>query len=501
MQKNFDTSQHQCSDQPKFIVLCLHLQNACPPAAPPFVVALGGKYVRSGSAPRRVVTSGGISLLALPLVSLSMIRTLAAIATACVTLLTALGGDEMPGARQSTPIALTNATVHTVTQGTITRATVLFADGRITAVGANVAVPQGFRVIDCSGQQVYPGFIAPVSTIGLTEIDAVRATRDMAEVGDFNPNARGETAYNPDSDIIPTIRYNGILLANVTPEGGIVSGMASLMRLDGWTRDDIAVKSRSALMVTWPQMDVNTAPWESRSADEQRRETGKRVDALRELFRQAKAYALLTSVGDTAKRDIRLEAMARVFRDTLPVFVRASSRKQMESALDFRREFGLSMVIVGAADAPYMIDRLQKEGVGVVIRRVHALPIRDEDAYDAAYTLPATLAAAGIPFAFSDDGGWQQRNLPFHAGTAIAYGLGADAALRSLTLTPAQMLKVDADYGSIEVGKSATLFVSKGDALDARSNVVTQAFIDGRQVDLTSRHTRMTKKYRERYKR
>lgn len=409
-------------------------------------------------------------------------------------------GDEIPGSRQTTPIALRNATVHTVTNGTINRATVLFSEGRITGVGADVVIPEGYRIIDCAGRHVYPGFIAPVSTIGLTEIDAVRATRDMAEVGDFNPNARGETAYNPDSEIIPTIRYNGILLANVTPEGGIVSGMASLMRLDGWTRDDIAIKSRSALMLNWPTMDISTAPWESRSADEQRRETAKRIDALRELFRQAKAYATLTAAGDTAKRDIRLEALARVFRDTLPVFVRASSRKQMEAALDFRREFGLSMTLVGAADAPYMLERLQKEGVSVVIRRVHALPMRDEDAYDAAYTLPATLAAAGIPFAFSDDGGWQQRNLSFHAGTAIAYGLAPNVALRSLTLVPAQMLKVDATYGSIDVGKSATLFVSKGDALDARSNIVTHAFIDGREVDLSSRHTRLSTKYRARYK-
>jgi imidazolonepropionase-like amidohydrolase len=470
--------------------------------------------MRSGSAPRRVVTSGGISfcvaagcfvrppaltLAACPL-SLRMIRPLVIAAIAFLAMATSRAGNEKPGARQAAPIALTNATVHTVTQGTISRGTVLFADGRITAVGANISVPQGYRTINCAGRHVYPGFIAPVSTIGLSEIDAVRATRDFSEVGDFNPNARGETAYNPDSDIIPTIRYNGILLANVSPEGGVVSGMASLMRLDGWTREDIAVNPRAALMVNWPQMDVNAAPWESRSADDQRRDAAKRVDALRELFRQAKAYALLTATGDTAKRDIRLEAMARVFRDTLPVFVRASSRKQLEAALDFRREFGLSMVLVGAADAPYMIERLQKEGVGIVIRRVHALPMRDEDAYDAAYTLPATLAKASIPFAFSDDGGWQQRNLPFHAGTAIAYGLDADAALRSLTLSPAKMLKADADYGSVEVGKSATLFISKGNALDARSNIVTHAFIDGREVDLSSRHTRLTTKYRERYK-
>lgn len=442
-----------------------------------------------------MVTSGGISHIHdVSLQMLKSILVLLPVFFASVCILNC--GDEIPGSTQRETVALKNATVHTVVNGVLKRATVVFANGKIEAVGTDVPVPTGARVIDCKGGHVYPGFIAPVSTIGLTEIDAVRATRDMAESGPMNPNARGETAYNPDSELIPTIRYNGVLLANVAPEGGSISGMSSLMRLDGWNQADITVRPATAMMVNWPNMELETP----RKGDDQQKEVNQAIDAIRSIFREARAYASLVKV-DSTKRDIRLEALAKVFTEQLPVFVRASSRKQLESALDFRREFELNMTLVGATDAPLIIERLQKEGVGVIIRRVHSLPSRDEDPYDAPFSLAATLAAAKVQFAFSDDGGWQQRNLPFQAGTAVAFGLSDEDAIRSLTLVPATMLGVHNQYGSIEVGKSATLFVSMGNALDVRSNVLTHAFIDGKAVELTSRHTKLSNKYRQRYAR
>lgn len=411
-------------------------------------------------------------------------------------------GEEIPGAPQRQPIALTNATVHTATGAPVVSGTVVFDKGVITAVGTSVQIPSGARVIDCKGARVYPGFVAPATTLGLTEIDAVRATRDFGEVGTLNPNARAETAYNPDSEIIPTVRSNGVLLANVTPQGGLVSGQSSLMRLDGWTREDLAVKRVSGLLLNWPAMEVTTAWWMRKSADEQRKDIEQNVRQIYDLFTAARGYSEKARAGiDTSLRDIRFEAMRCVFEDSVPVIVACATRRQIESVLDFAASMNVRVILHGASDAPLVLEQLQRAGVGIIVPRVHALPRRDEDGYDAAFTLPAILAKASIPFAFSDDGAWQQRNLPFHAGTARAFGLSELDALRGLTLWPAQIFGVGATYGSLEVGKSATLFVSTGDAMDSKANNLVHAFIDGRELELNNRHKRLAKKYRERTKR
>jgi len=411
-------------------------------------------------------------------------------------------GDEIPGAPQRQPIALINATIHTAVGAPISNATLVFDKGVITAVGASAQLPDGARTIDCKGARVYPGFIAPSTTLGLTEIDAVRSTRDFGEVGSLNPNARAETAYNPDSEIIPTVRSNGVLLVNSTPQGGLVSGQSSLMRLDGWTREDLAVKRVSGLILSWPAMEVTTAWWQRKSADEQRKDIEQNVRQVYDLFTAARGYSDKVRAGvDTSLRDIRFEAMRCVFEDSVPVIVECATRRQIESVLDFAQTMNVRVILSGAVDAPLVLEQLQRAGVGIIIPRVHALPRREEDGYDAAFTLPATLAKAGIPFAFSDDGAWQQRNLPFHAGTARAFGMSELDALRGLTLWPAQLFGVAATYGSLEVGKSATLFVSTGDAMDSKSNTVIHAFIDGRELELNNRHKRLAKKYRERSKR
>lgn len=412
-----------------------------------------------------------------------------------------VAGEEIPGRAQSKPIALVNGIVHTVSAGTLQKATVVFDGGRIVAVGANAAVPADARVVDCTGKHIYPGFITSATSLGLVEIDAVRATRDNAEVGEVNPNARAETAYNPDSELIPTVRSNGVLLANVIPEGGLVAGMSSLMRLDGWTREDIAVQARSGMVLNWPSMHVVKAWWMKKSPEEQKKAIDANVRAIKDLFSEARAYsnAQRNNV-DTNRRDIRYESMRAVFEQNLPVIVFASTRLQMESALEFKRAFNLRMIIAGATEAPLMLSELQREKVGILLQRVHSLPSHDEDGYDDAYTLPSKLAAAGIPFALTDGGSWQQRNLAFNAGTAVAYGLAESDAEKAITLWPAQIFGIDGSYGSIEQGKSATLFVSTGNALDAKTQNVELAFIDGKEVDLDNRHTRLSKKYRERFK-
>lgn len=408
--------------------------------------------------------------------------------------------DEIPGAPQQKPIALTNARIYTVSQGIIPSGTVVFDKGKITAVGQNVQIPADATVINCIGKLIYPGFIAPISSIGLVEIEAVRATRDVAEVGQYNPNAKAEVAYNPESELIPTIRSNGVLIANVVPDGGVISGRSSLMQLDGWTREDIALKRVTGLSVHFPQMSVFTAWWMRKTADEQRRENEKNLLELNKYFQEAKMYSDAAKNGLTENnKDIRLEAMRGIFEENVPVLIEANDEKQIRGAIAFLQKFNLRGIIVGGNDAWKCTDELREANIPVIIQRVHSVPWRDEEGYDACYTLAAKLAAAKIKFAFSESGSWQQRNLPFEAGTAIAFGLSENDALRALTLAPAEILGVSDRVGSIEVGKDATLFVSKGNALDGITNSIENAYIQGRAVSLSNKQTKLAKKYRMRY--
>ncbi len=433
---------------------------------------------------------------------MNMLRLLLATAFVLFSTVAASADGEIPGAPQTNPILLVNATVH-VGNGTILQgASVLFNDGKIVAVGTNIDAPQDADVVDCTGKFVYPGFITPETTLGLVEIVAVSATRDYAEVGRINPNVRAETAYNPDSELIPTIRSNGVLIANVAPNSGLISGMSSLMRLDGWNREDIAILPRSGMILNWPSMRVISAWWMKKSSEEQRRAIDESLSNINDYFREAYAYSRGADVGlDTTRKDIRFEALRRVFDGSIPLIVHANSQEQIEAALDLGKRYDIKIIISGGADAHYMTDRLKRSNVGVILKQVHSLPRRAEDAYDQSYTLPATLSKAGVRYCLSGSGFWRQRDLPFQAGTARAFGLSEEDAVRAITLSAAEIFGVDDTYGSLEEGKSATLFISAGDALDSRSNVVERAWIDGREVDLDNRHKRLSKKYRERYSR
>lgn len=409
----------------------------------------------------------------------------------------ALAHGEIPGAAQSKPIALTNATIHTGKRNVIERGTIVFDKGKIIALGTNVSIPATAQTIDCSGSIVYPGFIAPNSTLGLVEIEAVRATRDVAETGSINPNARAEVAYNPDSEIIPTVRSNGVLLANVVPQGGLISGTSSVLQLDGWTREDAGIKGSAALSINFPNLATFSAPWMRKSAEEQRKDNEKNVLELYDYFEKALMYAKAADAGlaDNAK-DIRMEAMRAAVTGKQPVMISCGEYKQILAAINFANHFKLRAILVGCEDAWRLTKEIKTSGYPLIINRVHSLPARDEEGYDTPYRLPSVLTQAGIPFAFSDGGSWQQRNLPFQAGTALAFGLSELDAVASLTIEPATMLGIDSMVGSLEVGKHATLFVSTGNALDALTNNVTHAWVQGKEVSLENRHTRLAKKYR-----
>lgn len=395
--------------------------------------------------------------------------------------------DEVPGPPQTKPILLANAIIHPVSGPTIENGYLLFEDGVITAVSKQR--PKGSsKVINLKGQHVYPGMIESMSQIGLVEIPAVRSSRDGRETGTLNPNVQAVASFNPDSEVVPVTRANGVLLAVSAPSGGLVSGRASLMMMDGWTNFEMALKPEVAMVVNWP------------SASRSGQNSG--LEKLTEFIDEARAYqAARTANPGKQAFDIRLESFLPVLDRQIPILARADETQEIQSAIAFCVEQDLKLVLFGGHDAMECVDLLKQHRVPVIVDSTHRRPTRRHEPYDAAYTLPARLKKAGIPFCISGSGRaetWNSRNLPYHASFAAAHGLDRAEALKSVTLSPAQILGVDTLVGSLEVGKHATLIVTTGDPLETDTQV-TAAWIKGRQVQLTSRHTRLYEKYKQKY--
>jgi imidazolonepropionase-like amidohydrolase len=414
--------------------------------------------------------------------------------------------DNIPAVRPAKPVLLRGATVHTVSGADLAATDVLLRDGKIAAIGAKLAVPAGATVVDVSGKHIYPGLISAYTGMGLTEYGSVRGSVDLAETGGLNPNARVQPALNPDSEHIPVSRSNGILSALSVPQTtGLVAGTSTLIRMDGWTWEDLTVRSAVALHVFWPNLTVNRDPNFPRPAGEQQKTIDENLKKLRDAFATARAYLKAKEgAGKPIDFDSRWEAMLPVLRGELPVFVHATEVKQIESAVQWAKTEKLKITIVGGVDAWRVADLLKAEDVAVIISPVTALPLRREDPFDAPFTNPAKLHAAGVRFCVANDGadgemGTQSdRNLPYQAGKAAAYGLPPAEALKAITLYAAQLLGVGAELGSIETGKRATLIVTNGDPLEIPTRV-EQAYIDGARIDLSNRHIRLYEKYQKKY--
>ena len=409
--------------------------------------------------------------------------------------------DTIPGAPQTQPIALVGGIIHTVSGDTIQNGTLLFDDGKIVAAGANVAVPEGAKRIDVSGKHVYPGLFESHSQLGLTEIASTRATVDHREGGALNPNLQANRAVNPDSTLIPVTRSNGVLLALSAPTGGIVSGRASVMYMDGWTFEDMTLKGAAVLQVNWPRMEPVFRAEGDESPEEQDEERESALQQLRKLFSDTRVYKKARAAGKQ-KFDIRLDSMIPVIDGKIPLLIGADMLDQIQSAVMFAVEQKVQAIILGGYDAPLCAELLKKHKVPVIVSAVHRRPRRRSDDYDAPYTLPLRLSKAGVQYCISGTDrseSMNARNLPYEAGYAVAYGLPKDEALKSITLYPAQILGVADRVGSLEAGKDATIFVCTGDTLETDSNV-THAWIRGRKVDLNDHQKRLFQKYSEKYK-
>jgi imidazolonepropionase-like amidohydrolase len=398
-----------------------------------------------------------------------------------------------------------NAKIVTVTGAVIERGSVLIRDGKIAEVGARVAAPANAKVIDATGLSVYPGMIDCGTSLGLTEINSIQETRDTTELGDFNPHMRAIVAVQPHSELIPVSRANGITTAITRPSGRLVSGQAALINLDGWTWQEMTVKAPAAMAMEYPRAPRGRGAGfiqaEGGANIQQLRE--RQLNALRQKLEDAQAYAKAKDARAADKSlparpmDFVLEALVPVVKGELPVLMVANSEREIKGAIEIADKYKLKMVISGAEDAWKVAATLKEKNIPVIIGPVTDLPNNEDDDYDINYSHAAKLHKAGVRFAFQTADAAYARNLPYQAGASAAFGLPKDEALKAVTIYPAQIFGVDKLLGSIEVGKMANLIVTDGDPLEFKTSV-KHMFINGKPVDLSSRHTKLYDKFNSR---
>ena len=355
-------------------------------------------------------------------------------------------------------------------------------------------------IIDLKGGHIYPGFVAPNTTLGITEIDAVRATRDYRETGYYNPHVRSQIAFNVESKVITTVRTNGVLISQATPRGGRISGSSAVMKLNGWNWEDATIKADDGIHLNWPASLTGGGWWAEPAPKKTNDDYPKQLNEIRAFFDKAKAYA---QEDEHAVIDGRWEAMKNCFQGTKRVYIHANELQQLQDVIDFVEHYDLPFpVIVGGYDAHLISRKLADAKIPVMLLRPHSLPENEEDDVDLPFKLAALLQEGGVQFCIQNAGDMEAmnaRNIPFLAGTTMAYGLTKEEAIRAVSLSSCEIMGIDKRYGSVEKGKSATLFVSAGDALDMRTNAVTVALIDGVFVPLSNAQTELYEKYKKKY--
>lgn len=409
---------------------------------------------------------------------------------------------QIPAPPQNHPVVIHSATIHPVSSAPIDNGYIVFEKGVITAVGqgAPATLPDGAIKVNGEGLHVYPGLIAANSYIGLTEIGDISQTQDYAELGRVKPEVHAAVAINPDSDHIPVARANGILTAMVFPRGGIVSGRASAVRLDGWTWEQMAIDPAAGLVVNWPRTEPVTAWWMEQSEEAQRKEIKDDLEAVEKVFDEAIEYIKAKDGDPKLTTDLRYEAMRAALKGEKPIFVSAAMSGQIESAVAWANRRGLKIVIVGGAQADKVTSLLKKHDVPVIVSNIHRMPNRRHDTYDQPFALPAKLHEAGVRFCIATGGEpSNERNLNHQAATAAAYGLPKEKALQSVTQDAASILGLGDKLGTLDVGKQATVIVTTGDPLEITTDTLV-AYIDGRRIDLGSRHKSLYEKYQEKYR-
>ena len=354
-------------------------------------------------------------------------------------------------------------------------------------------------VIHLNGSHVYPGFILPDNTLGITEIDALRQTKDFDDVGKFNPNLKAAVAYNPESKIIYTVRNNGILTTQVTPRGGVLSGSSAIMKLDAWGYEDAALKMVDGYHLNWPKRFSQSGPWYAAGSIKKSKKSEEKIVEITTYFQEALAYSKTSNV----TLNLQFESLRPLFRGQKTLFVHCNMSKEIMQVIQFKKKLGIDkVVIVGGYDAGLLTNELKENNIGVILRRVHSLPVKPGDDPYYPYKIPSILQKAGVLYCLGMAGDMEAmnaRNLPFLAGEAAGFGLTKEEVLQSITLNTAKILGIQDQLGTLSSGKLATFFISEGDALDMRTNKITQAWISGRPINLDDTQKQLYHKYSEKY--
>ncbi|HUF18950.1 MAG TPA: amidohydrolase family protein [Thermoanaerobaculia bacterium] len=404
------------------------------------------------------------------------------------------------------PFVIRNATIYPVTSAPIPAGSIVIADGRITAVGATVPVPDGATIIDGTGLSVYPGMIDSGSSIGLTEISSVAGTRDTQELGDLNPNAQAAVAINPHSNVIPVTRINGITTVLSEPGGGLISGQSALIQLSGWTPPEMVLKSPAGMHINFPR--IRTGSFSAQPQDEEaekraRKQYTSQLEKLRDTFRDAKAYekALAaprrTSPQQRLEQDPILHALVPVIRGEVPLVIFANLEADIREAIKFSDEVGIRMILSGGQEVQTAIPELRAKNIPVLLGPIWTLPGKEDDPYDLLFSNAAALHQAGVKFSIRTGGAHNARHLPYQAAACAAFGLPKEEALRAVTINAAEIFGVADRIGSLEAGKIANVIVTDGDPLEIRTNLV-RLFIGGEDIPLDSYHTLQYEKFQRR---
>lgn len=411
----------------------------------------------------------------------------------------------LKAAPQRTPVLLRNAALHTMDRGIVVGGSLLLADGKIAGLWTadeTPTAPADATVVDLTGKSVFPSLISAHTTLGLAEWNSVRQSVDLDEIGDFSPEAAAAGSINPDSSALPIARSNGVLVAATFPTGGLLPGRVAVLRLDGWTNADLAVQADAGIVVAWPAKRGAGGPRRGRgAASDGGEDTTKRDrDRIDEMFASARAWLDARTADPEVPLDVQFDALVPVLRGEAPVFVLANTAEQITTATLWATGRGLRPVIVGGLGAVHCAELLRERKVPVILDGVHRLPSRDDADYDEAFARPARLAELGVDFCIATGSDFSNdRNLPYHAATAAAFGLDRRRALAAITSDAARILGVGDRLGSLTVGKEATLFVADGHPFDVPTKV-TAAYVRGAAIDLRNRHTELAAKYRERYR-
>lgn len=403
--------------------------------------------------------------------------------------------QQTPAPKQTQAITIEGATAHLGNGEVIESSLIMFVDGKITYVGdSKMKIARMGKVIDATGKHIYPGFIAPAKTLGLVEINAVRATNDDDEIGELIPHVRTLIAYNAESKVVESMRPNGILLGQIAPAGGIISGTSSIVQFDAWNWEDAAVKVDDGVHLNWS----STFRAGEERGYQPNEDYAQQTQKIATFMKNAWAY------GKSTPKDVNpaFAAMQGIFDGSQKLYVYADGEKEIIDAVNTLKANGaIEIVLVGGYHAYKIPEFLKSNNIPVLVQYTHNLPVFDDEDYDLPYKLPKLLVDAGLLVAIQNSkaSNFQTRNLPFYAGQVVQQGLDKEVALQLLTGNTAKILGIDDTYGTLETGKSATLFISEGDALDMAGNQLTHAFIDGREISLETHQTELWKRYMDKY--